>query len=183
MIIVEGCDGSGKTTLVNSLAEDLGLSIGQRGTSNRDELYKCTREDTYRALAHAVEGYHKPYIWDRLGPFSDPIYTRVAIPSREMAFKHEEMRHCMEIFKALRCPIIICSVPYEVAAENQAMSHQMQGVDDNFKLIWELYQRLKDAALMEFHTEVYDYRKPHAYEHILEDTGAYLRRRKDREWH
>lgn len=50
MVIVEGCDGTGKTTLVEALSVDLGLRVGQRATRNRDELYKVTRQDTYTAL-------------------------------------------------------------------------------------------------------------------------------------
>src|SRR5271166_6337392 len=102
MILVEGPDGAGKTTLVDQLCEDLGLSVGPRGTPNRDELYKVTREDAYKALAHAVEGYHRPYIWDRLGPISDPIYSRVM--GRECAFKKSELYYALRILKALRCP-------------------------------------------------------------------------------
>lgn len=183
MIVVEGCDGTGKTTLVNRLSDELGLRVGLRGTSNRDELYKVTREDTYKALAHAVEGYHPPFIWDRLGPFSDPIYTRVSVGGRECAFKQSEMRHCIEVMKAIRCPIIVCSVPLNVAEENQAMGHQMEGVNDNFRIIWELYERLKEASILEFGSEIYNYQQPHAYDKVKEHVQAYLTRRKDREWH
>src|SRR4030088_1057900 len=115
MIVVEGCDGTGKTTLVNRLSDELGLRIGMRGTSNRDELYKVTREDTYKALAHAVEGYHPPFIWDRLGPVSDPIYSRVT--GRKCAFSHDELLYCFNVLKVLHCPIIICHVPLYVARE------------------------------------------------------------------
>lgn len=182
MIVVEGCDGTGKTTLVNRLSDELDLKIGQRGTLNRDELYKVTREDTYRALAHAVSGHEQARIWDRLGPFSDPIYTRVSVGGRECAFKMSEMRHCVEVMKAMRCPIIICSVPLSVAEENQAMSHQMSGVSDNFKAIWELYERLKEASILEFGSEIYNYQQPHAYDRVKEHIEGYLKRRKDREW-
>jgi hypothetical protein len=182
MIVAEGCDGTGKSTLVRSLADDLSLRVGQRGTQNRDELYKVTREDTYRSLAHAVEGYHPPFIWDRLGPFSDPIYSRVL--GRDCAFTHEEMRHCMSIFKAIRCPIIICSVPFETARDNAEEGHQLSGVlGENFEYIWQLYERLKDALMLEAHTIVYDYRVEKGYDVVKEFCETYINRRKVREWH
>lgn len=183
MIVIEGCDGTGKTTLVNQLSDELGLRVGLRGTPNRDELYKVTREDTYRALAGAVEGYYPPLLWDRLGPFSDPIYTRVDIGGRECAFKVEEMRHCIEVMKAIRVPIIICSVPLETARENAMMGHQMQGVGDHFDLIWDLYERFKDVAVLEFGATVYNYTMPGSYDKVKEHIQGYLTRRKDREWH
>lgn len=180
MIVVEGCDGTGKTTLVNQLKDDLSLMIGQRGTQNRDELYKVTRPDTYTALSLAVGGYYKPYIWDRLGPFSDPIYSKMM--GRECAFHSEEMRHCMEVIKALRAPIIVCSIPLDVARENAAMAHQMGGVNDNFDQIHALYERLKDSIREMGHGYVYDYRVPSNYDELKSSLETYLTRRKVREW-
>lgn len=181
MIVVEGCDGTGKTTLVNRLAQEFNLRIGKRGTPNRDELYKVTREDTYRALAHAVEGYHPPFVWDRLGPFSDPIYARVL--GREDGFKHEEMRHCMEVIKALRCPVIVCHLPLEEARANAEMAHQLEGVSYHFELIWGLYDRLREALALNIDALIYNYQDPSSYERISERVHTYLIRRKDREWH
>lgn len=181
MIIVEGCDGSGKTTLVNRLSDELSLRIGQRGIKDRDRLFEVTREDTYRALAHGVEGYHKPFLWDRLGPFSDPIYARVM--GRNCAFKTEELRHCTEVFKALRAPIIICHVPLDVAKQNAFNEHQMTGVSENFDFIWEMYERLKDIITIDFNGIIYDYRVEGSYEKVRDHLRTYLTRRQAREWH
>ena len=179
MIVVEGCDGTGKTTLVQALVDDLGLQVGQRGTRNRDELWKVTREDTYRALAHAVEGYHPPYIWDRLGPFSDPIYSRIM--GRECAFSTTELDYALRVMRAIRCPVIFCDVPLYVAKENQEKSHQMEGVSDNFPFIHGLY----DGVIKAHQDWVikYDYRVEGAYNELLGKVRSYCVKRKDREWH
>lgn len=181
MILVEGCDGTGKTTLVNQLVTDLGLSVGQRGTANRDELYKVTREDTYRALAHAIEGKRPPYIWDRLGPISDPIYSRVM--GRDCAFKRTEIEFFKHLAEAVKFPIIICHVPLFVAEENQLRSHQMDGVDENYPFLHGLYEGVRDYMLTWTPPcHVYDYRAPKAYEELLEKVKHYLISRTDREW-
>lgn len=181
MIVLEGCDGTGKTTLANRLSDELGLSLGVRGTKNRDDLWKVTKKDTFQALGHAVEGYHPPFIWDRLGPFSDPIYSRIM--GRDCAFNVEEMRHCQEVMKVLRCPIVVCHVPLETARENAGMAHQMLGVADNFDQIHGMYERLRDLIVEWGHGYVYDYRIPTAYDDVKGHIETYLARRRMREWH
>lgn len=159
--------------------------MGPRGTANRDELYKVTRQDTYTALSTAVlghEGTEGPIIWDRLGPFSDPIYSRVQ--RRDVAFTDAELKYCEGIFKVLRCPVILCSVPLEVAEANQEQSHQMEGVSENFKYIWDLYIVLRDRMVETYpNLLLYDYRVPGAYEDVVQHLRTYIEKRKVREWH
>jgi hypothetical protein len=145
-------------------------------------LYKTTRKDTYTALAYAVEGYMPPYIWDRLGPISDPIYSR--IQDRDNAFKTSEIQLFRNIVEALRAPIILCEVPLEVAEENQEKAHQMEGVSSNYPYIHGLYQGIRDA-LLDWHTSVhvYDYRDGTAYPQLLANMKTYIEKRRDREWH
>lgn len=179
MILVEGCDGSGKTTLVNQLAEDLRLTVGQRGTHNRDKLFEVTRQDTYTALAAAVKHDKPPQIWDRLGPFSDPIYSRVM--DRNCAFKIAELQFVRYILKTLKCPLIFCIVPLSVLQENVLKEHQMEGVEDNLPYIAGAYENLSQSYEG---AVVYDYRVEGAYQRLLDETiNPYLVRRKDFEWH
>lgn len=179
MIVVEGPDGTGKTTLVNRLSEDLCLNVGKRGTDNRDELYKVTREDTYRALAHAVEGYHPPFIWDRLGVFSDPIYSYVQ--GRKCAFSRHEHRFITRILRSLNCPIILCMVPRTLAEENIAKAHQMEGVNDNYAYIYSAYRGL--TITTSTWTWRYVYTDDDAYSKLRISVEKYLKNRKEREWH
>ena len=178
MIIVEGCDGTGKSTLVNRLSADLGLNIGKRGVADRDKLYTVTREDTYKALAHAVEGYLPPYIWDRLY-FSEPIYSRIM--GRKCEFTLSESNFVRSVLKAIRCPIIICHVPLEVATENMEQKHQMEAVSDNFQYIHKAYEGL--INLTRDWATTFDYRDEGAYASLREDIKRYTVLRKEREWH
>ena len=177
MIIVEGCDGTGKTTLVQTLADDLHLQLGKRGVENRDLLYEVTRQDTYGALSGAVAGYASPRIWDRLF-FSELVYHKPM--QRDNQFKLPERDYILAVLKALKCPIIFCSVPLEVATENIEKAHQMDTVSENLPYIHGAYESLAQSV-EGAHT--YDYRTPSAYGELVADViEPYLLRRKDREW-
>jgi hypothetical protein len=181
MIVVEGCDGTGKTTLVNQLLEDLSLFQGTRRTENRDEIQYTTRPDTYSALGDAVAGDGPPRVWDRLGIFSDPIYSRVM--NRECHFRHEELMLCTGILKVLSCPIIICHVPLDIAQENSEATHQMGGVNENLPHIHGQYEGLYMSLTDWTNVHRYDYRVEKAYDELLENVlKPYLVRRQARTW-
>lgn len=136
MIVVESCDGTGKTTLVNHLADKYGLEVGKRGVANRDELYKVTRQDTYRALSNAVLGKSAPEIYDRLF-VSEFVYADIV--GRPNEFSEYEMHYVVRILNSLGCPVIACLPPFDVVAENAARAHQMAGVNDNLAKIYARY--------------------------------------------
>lgn len=178
MIVIEGCDGSGKTTLANKLSEDLCLNIGVRGTKNRAELYKVTKPDAYRALERAVAGDEPPLIWDRLGPISDPIYSRVQ--GRTDAFSPAEKKHFFAVVRALGIPVIVCDVPLYLAQENAKKADQMDGVRQHLPFIHGLYRDF--INLSQSWTLRYDYGEDR-YSDLLSVLEMYTRKRKDREWH
>lgn len=137
MIILEGCDGTGKTTLAHHLADKFGLALAERGTKNRDELFKVTRTDTYRALAQAVQGDAPAQVWDRLGLPSDFVYHRMM--NRPCEFQDVERAFILQVMEALEMPMIVCIVPFDVAVENCNEGHQMKGVNENFREIYMRY--------------------------------------------
>lgn len=122
MIIVEGTDGAGKSTLVNALAKDLGLykSVGVTGQEEpgwpklkdrrfRDrELPRFPRERTYEAIANAVTG--SVLIHDRLF-WSEVVYGDIL--RGKVQFTPLEQFRIMNILKAMRVPVIFCHVPFE----------------------------------------------------------------------
>lgn len=182
MIIIEGSDGAGKTTLVNKLAEELGLEIGQRATSDRDKLYTVTRQDTYRALAHAVEGHKAPYIWDRLF-YSEMIYAPVV--GRQMEFTLGEQTWVRRVLAAIGIPVVVCRPPLEVVKENTSRTHQMDLVADNIDAIYRSYTGafIGHPHVMWFdYTNTYDMGEYHTYSELVERLSHYIRSRGEREW-
>jgi GTPase SAR1 family protein len=136
MIIVEGPDGAGKTTLVDSLVGDLMLDKGKRATKDRNKLYEVTRQDTYTALAKGVKGHKKPLIWDRLF-FSEMVYSPLV--GRACEFSAEEQVFVKKILSTLACPIIMCRPTLDVVEKNVLEADQMEGVKENVRGIYNAY--------------------------------------------
>lgn len=180
MIIVEGPDGAGKTTLVNLLSKELGLQIGKRGTADRDKLWEVGRRDTYTAISDAVGGHEPVRVWDRLY-FSELIYAPVS--GRTPEFSHREQFMIQRVIKALECPIILCMPPLEVVTENVMAAHQMEGVKDHITDIWGRYRVLYQHRLP--HATLYDYTGQHtspSAEPIINYCKHYLSLRRERSW-
>src|SRR6266498_3187089 len=88
MIIVEGPDGSGKTTLVNELfyifKEQFPLAIAH-SPGPRPHVV----EHTFEAFAYEVKGGNRPVIHDRLF-FSELVYGKIL--RGEVAFNQYQKR-------------------------------------------------------------------------------------------
>lgn len=179
MIIVEGPDGAGKTTLIKELCNEYGMQVGKRGTDNRDLLYTVTVPDTFRAIRCELEGWGPgtralPTIWDRLY-FSDLVYA--PIQDRDVAFSHEERRFIEDAVRNLGIPVILCYPPWEVVEANERGTHQMEGVHDNLERIYTSYNFMIRVP----HCR-YDYTNPEDRPKVREYINDYLRRRKSRKW-
>lgn len=185
MIIVEGPDGAGKTTLVERLCQMYGMIVGKRGTTNRDLLWTVTVPDTMRALGMAVDGTTAPKIWDRLY-YSDFVYAPLGTTPRPVAFNASQQVHVDKIIEALRCPIIVCLPPKPIVMENTSNErHQMPGVKERIEQIYDEYHRMTyrpgDARkAFPDHRRVYDYSDEGNDEHILDEIEDYLDERQER---
>lgn len=182
MIIVEGPDGAGKSTLVERLCKLYGLEVGKRGTTDRDLLWTVTVPDTMRALRWAVGGHMNTMIWDRLY-YSDFVYA--PIQGRAIAFNDSQQVHVDAIIEALRPPIIVCLPPWAVVAGNVGKDHQMPGVMENFGEIYGRYQNMAfrtGDALKPFpdHRIIYDYTDDESYDKVLNEIEDYLENRQER---
>lgn len=145
MIVVEGPDGSGKTTLCKQICERYGLEMGMRGTSNRDEIYKTTRQDTWFAMWQELE-MSDNLVWDRIGPISDPIYSAVGIlNNRFCAFTPGEIKVFQQFVDHLAL-VIVCLPPFEVVQANVETSHQLPRVKEQTGWIWQQYYTYSGKA-------------------------------------
>jgi hypothetical protein len=147
MIIVEGPDGAGKTTLVNYLLEVFGddLVLGERGTKNRDDLWKVTKPDTYRAI-HRSLGYpgrdlevpQVPEIWDRLF-WSEFVYWDL-VGRDKPEFNQHDQTLIPQVIAALDSLVIWCLPPRSVVMANiESEAHQMEGVRERSAQIFDRY--------------------------------------------
>ena len=186
MIIVEGPDGAGKTTLVNELLKEFDdLTLGPRATDDRDKLYEVTVEDTFNALSEAVrcrKGEAK--IWDRLF-YSEFVYAPVT--DRDCAFNEDQQSYINRIIQYLGIPIIICLPPLEVVKQNLG-DKQMEGVTENIDQIYELYADAEwwpPAMLYDYTGQAplrRDDRMPFSLHLIKQNLAHYFNTRRLREW-
>lgn len=153
MIIVEGPDGAGKTTLVQDLHAAFDLPIGQRATKNRDHLYKTTRQDTYTAIAADLVN-PLCHVWDRLY-YSEFCYAPIV--KREIVFTEEDNRVIRPALEN-QALIVLCLPPFQVVRDNVEKSEQMAGVNMNIGPIWRWYSLLGDRLVKAHRWTVrYDY--------------------------
>jgi len=188
VILVEGPDGAGKTTLVRDLQHQYGFVEGERGTTDRKLLYTVTRQDTYTALAEAVRGDAPAKIWDRLF-FSEQVYAPIV--GRDCEFNDYESHYVRAVMAALGCPVIVCLPPLATVQANIAKADQMRGVNEN---IADIYNRYDDDRFMLWPkcTVFYDYtmvrtiddrRKPYVgLNQIWDLIEDYLSYREERQW-
>lgn len=194
LIVCEGPDGAGKSTLVDTLSDDLGLEIGVRGVADRSKLYEVTRRDTYTALSEAVKGNAKPKIWDRLF-FSELVYAPMA--GRTSEFDQEESIIIKRVMQSIGCPVIVCLPPWETVKKNVEGTEQMAGVHENLESIYQAYTSLFSGMSW---IMWYDYTGTHTfgendnplhpsprgsqktYEQLVESLEYYIADRQKREW-
>lgn len=179
MIIVEGPDGAGKSTLVKQL-QDLfpELKTGERGTDNRDLLWTVTRSDTYNAMRLALTPEEPPRIWDRLF-WSEFVYSPVV--GRECQFTDEDIALIPQVIAALKAPVIMCGPSFEVVQANAQRAHQMDGVNDGLARIYDSYKQIVGIRRYfppKLNLIPYDYTSPEErFPYIAEQVAQFIQDR------
>lgn len=179
MIVVEGPDGSGKSTLVKWICKQFNLKEGQRSEKDRDKIYLTTRADTWRALHDECLATAPPRVWDRMGPYSDPIYSLRGIPSvRPCAFTPSEVKMFHNFMTNTHFGLLIlCLPPLQVVQANAAKEHQLEGVVDRTADIWHDYKLMHRGG-----TLVYDYTRRGHQTGVALAISTHLKHRKAREF-
>lgn len=142
MIIVEGPDGAGKSTLVEVLSKYFDIPVGERGTQDRSKLYTVTRSDTYRAISTDLID-PTPRVWDRLY-YSEMIYAPLGMPKRKVEFNPTDQLTIGHLLKGVAMTIV-CYPRFEVVQANIKGTEQMSGVHERIPKIWTEYGKLQPA--------------------------------------
>jgi hypothetical protein len=167
-IVVEGIDGSGKTSLVKRLAESLNVPIHPRFahsiTGPRSELFDWARQDV--DMMH----YHPLCLYDRHPLVSAFVYGPVlGHPANlDQRFHTSEGMRVSRAF-ANQVMVIFCDPGIKEVAKNltteDAMNTQMPGVLPHWQNLYHAYR-----SLMHYwpgHVVVWDYRFLSLYDSLV----------------
>lgn len=116
MIIVEGPDGAGKTTLINQLVEVTGLPVAPRVVSKDAEAMVDLKKWTEDNVAKGWQSI----IYDRHRLISEPIYGSVLRNKFEPGFDDPTWLYLMnhQLYQVVNPIIIYCLPPFETVLDN-----------------------------------------------------------------
>lgn len=144
-IIVEGPDGSGKSTLVNHLQEKLGMGIARRASESASgpvpDLAGWHEDEKLRMSGSSSE----PLIYDRHPLFSEPIYAPLAREVRpQPPFDEPGWVSLQRDYLSRFCILVLCLPPQWVVKHNVTRGGvQMPGVTSNIVKIFNAYDAFR----------------------------------------
>lgn len=163
MIVVEGPDGAGKTTLINRLREDLGVEVAPRVVSKDTEAMV----DLLRWVHTNLRMGWQPTLFDRHRLISEPIYGPIVRGHLEQGFDDVVWFHeALKKFYLIEPVIIYCLPSFEtvwrnvMSSEDNAVFHKD---GHRVQAIWGAYfnKAVTDHALYK-KAWIYDYTHVHA---------------------
>lgn len=137
LVIVEGFDNTGKTSLIQGLSEDLKLLVMNNRRKPPSEAYM---EQYLRTVCSLGQDY--PVILDRLCTISEPVYG-VLRGRGPVITSEQEARH-LHILRASDPLIIYCRPPTGVVL-NFGDRPQMDGVISNARSLLSAYDSRADS--------------------------------------
>lgn len=162
MIVVEGPDGAGKTTLIEFLVEKLEFPVAPRVVSKDAEAMV----DLKQWVEDNVRGGWQPVIFDRHRLISEPIYGPVLRAQLEDGFSNTGWFYSqLRAFYACNPTIIYCLPPLGRVWENVKNDPDNRVVADwrTIQIIWGSYfnKAMTEYSLKPKATWLYDYTDPH----------------------
>lgn len=176
MIVVEGPDGSGKTTLIKELSKSLKLPVAPRVVSKDAEAMV----DLVEWVKTNVGGGFKPLIFDRHRLISEFIYGPILRDDQSPGFISTNWVAEM-LFKFYTCnPIIIyCLPPVEVVEQNVKADPDNQVVWGKSRALYTAYNQraIMDMIWYPMRTFIYDYTSESSAELIVSVNSLLVKER------
>ena len=175
MIIVEGPDGAGKSTLISRLQDDFPFPVAPRVVS-KDTLSLVN-------LVHWVDQNLDmgltPTIYDRHRLISEPIYGPVLRQTMEPGFDDMDWLFArQQELRSLEPFVIFCLPPIEHVVYNVNLGDDNKVVQEHIRTIYWLY--FHAASAWGQPSWVWDYTKEHShsyYQNLIENIEDWLERK------
>jgi hypothetical protein len=160
VIILEGPDGGGKTTLIDKIRVEFDLPVSPRVVSKDTE--PLAKLDMMAWVEKNVTAGFQNVIFDRHRLISEPIYGAVLRSVFQPGFDNPQWLSmmCYMLYHRVTPIIIYCLPPFEVVKGNVYSDEDNRRVRDVIRKIYALYtaKAAYDAAL--WGTFIYDYTQP-----------------------
>lgn len=169
MLIVEGMDNSGKSTLTQKLSQDLDLAV-----LHSPSEYRYNFDKMMDWMENEMEN-QRPVIYDRISPISDSVYGPIirggtpynnTVQGQKIFQKLKQMKHF----------IIYCRPPAEKILGFGDGREQMVGVHENGRTLLAAYDnKIGNMVDTGWRIFIYDYTDPTAYKTLLKEVKAFLK--------
>lgn len=158
MLVVEGPDGGGKTTLIKLLSEELGLPVAPRVVSQGTEAMVDLKDWVDNNLE---EGF-QPVIFDRYRLISEPIYGPILRDQAQPGFDDITwLGPRIKRFYDLDPIIIYCLPSYDLVEDNVISDPNNAAVKFDIAAIYSAYvaKAAMDLAIAPGTVKVWDYHR------------------------
>lgn len=174
LIILEGPDGAGKTTLSEMLAPALGATLIRHDAQpERQDMVPYFMESLMKVMRSSGR-----YVFDRCW-YSEPIYGRVLRKGKDRVGAAGALA-LNQVAAYIGTEVVLCLPPWDVVAMNfsRTKATQLPQQLDQMQALYGEYRELTvkrigrsqtaEHYLVPFPIHVFDYRDPLAYEKLVE---------------
>lgn len=174
LIILEGMDNTGKTTLGNFLSQKTGLELIHSPGAHQigNQVYR------WMADHFEIETQGRPIIYDRFPLLSEEIYGKVLRGGN--LFEHSpEGRFGYSLLQDID-PLIIYCEPPEEQINFWGQRDQMKGVKDNWETLLTSYREFFKSNHLGFSNIIYYDYTQNSFEEMFFKMSCYLISKRDK---
>lgn len=176
MLIVEGPDGAGKTTLIKDIVKQLqswttALSVKEpvKVIKSPGPLGEGLFEWAVNALSRAIE----PVVFDRFPLFSEIVYGPIL--RRKLLMNRTQFDELKTLLIDWNPLVVYCRPPTSTLTESSKTEEQMEGVLGNLKQIINNYDHHLLFWMRDFRVFHYDFTQPENKELLRVVIDTYVR--------